>query len=64
MDRVLADVKRVACCFDIVLVIGSNGEEHLRNLSNVFQKFQQHGLCLNKKNTSFSVVSTAPRANN
>ena len=52
MDSVLADIPGVICYIDDILVTGRNDEEHIQNLTAVFERLQTHGFRLKKEKCS------------
>jgi len=57
MDCILQGLDGVICCLDDLLVMGTTAEEHLRNLENVLQRLEKHGIRLRKEKCQFVVPS-------
>ena len=53
MDSVLQGLPHVICYIDDILVTGSSDKDHLRNLSLVLQRLEQHGFRLNQDKCAF-----------
>ena len=53
MNKMLKNLKKTANFFDDILVTGSDDEEHLKNLSEVFKRIRDHGLRLKEDKCSF-----------
>ena len=48
MDTILQGIPNVVCYIDNILVTGVDNAAHLRNLTEVFQRLQKHGIRLKK----------------
>ena len=46
MDQILQGMEKVTCYLDDILITGNSDEEHLKNLSEVLQRLQNHGVRL------------------
>ena len=46
MDQILQGIEKVTFYLDNILITGNSDEEHLKNLSEVLQRLQIHGICL------------------
>lgn len=44
MDQILANISNTRCILDDMIITSSTDEEHLKKLSLVFQRIEQHGL--------------------
>ena len=53
MDTTLQGLPGVICYIDDILVTGSNEEDHLRNLGEVFKRLSDHGFKLKKGKCQF-----------
>ena len=53
MDQILQGIEKVTCYLDDILITGTSDEEHLKNLSEVLQRFQNHGVCLKLETCCF-----------
>lgn len=53
LDKLLGDIPGVAVYFDDIAITGKDQKDHLRTLSNVFQRLQKAGLKVNLKKCSF-----------
>ncbi|CAB0009711.1 unnamed protein product, partial [Nesidiocoris tenuis] len=47
MDKVLGDMKNVACFLDDVIVTGRSMDEHMANLEEVLSRFEREGIKVN-----------------
>ena len=47
MDRILEGIPRVICYIDDIIITGVSDTEHLETLRKVFQRLEEHGVCLN-----------------
>ena len=46
MDEILQGMEKVTCYLDDILITGTSNKEHLKNLSEVLQRLQNHGVHL------------------
>ena len=53
MDTVLQGIPNVICYIDDILVTGADDAAHLRNLAEVLQRLEQHGIRMKKAKCSF-----------
>ena len=53
MDTILQGIPNVICYIDDILVTGADDQTHLRNLAEVLQRLEQHGIKLSKAKCSF-----------
>ena len=53
MDTVLQGIPHVICYIDDILVTGENDEDHLRNLTTVFQRLEHYGFRLKRAKCEF-----------
>ena len=53
MDTILQGIPHVICYIDDILVTGVNQEDHLRNLAEVLQRLQRHGISMKKAKCEF-----------
>ncbi|XP_056151530.1 uncharacterized protein K02A2.6-like, partial [Lampris incognitus] len=59
MDEVLQGLDGVVCYLDDILITGTDTTAHLRNLKQVLQRLEEHGLRLNKEKCAFFQNSVA-----
>lgn len=53
MDTVLQGIPNVICYIDDILVTGADDAEHLRNLAEVLQRLEEHGIRMKKAKCTF-----------
>ena len=53
MDTILCGMSGVICYIDDIMITGKTEEEHLKNLTAVLQKLQEHGLRVKKGKCKF-----------
>jgi len=53
MDTILQEVTRAICYIDDILVMEKMEAEHLQNLSEVLECFQQHGVRMKRNKCHF-----------
>lgn len=53
MDTILQGIPNVICYIDDILVTGSNDEEHLKNLAEVLDRLEKHGVRIKKTKCRF-----------
>ena len=57
MDTILQGIPNVICYIDDILVTGADDAAHLRNLAEVFQRLEQHGIRMKKAKCNFMQMS-------
>ena len=57
MDTILQGIPNVICYIDDILVTGANEEDHLRNLAEVFDRLEKHGVRIKEGKCSFMQTS-------
>ena len=53
MDTILQGIPNIICYIDDILVTGADDQTYLRNLAEVLQRLEQHGIKLSKAKCSF-----------
>ena len=57
MDVILQGIPHTICYLDDILVTGVTDEDHLRNLGEVLDRLQRHGICLKQGKCAFMQAS-------
>ncbi|XP_051983106.1 uncharacterized protein K02A2.6-like [Xyrauchen texanus] len=53
MDQILQGLSNVHCYLDDILVMGSNDEQHLKNVEAVLSRLDEFGLCVQREKCEF-----------